>query len=71
MLLPLWFTKLTLDPTGTVTLFGVTPLFRMVMVAASPGRGFVFPPPPPEGPPGEPLPPPQALRAARATTSRG
>ena len=55
-LLLLWFTKLTRDPTGTVTTFGLTPLGRMVMVAASPGRGDVFPPPP-FGLPGDPLPP--------------
>ncbi len=48
MLLPLWFAKLTRDPTGTVTTFGLTPLFKMLMVAASPGWGVgEFPPPPP------------------------
>jgi hypothetical protein len=65
MLLPLWFAKFTRDPTGTVTTLGVVPLGRMLTVAASPGRGLAVPPPP-EGVPGDPLPPPQAASPGTA-----
>jgi len=52
---PLLFTKVTLWPTDIVTAFGLTPLAPIVIVEP------LGPGPPPDGPPGFPLPPPLPL----------